>query len=48
MKEVELKKYKFEKRSVSKLKALSGNSGQSGFHRGVQSQLFLNQVFKLK
>ena len=47
MKQVELKKYKFEKRNVPKIKALSGNSGPSGFHRKVKIQRFLNQVFKL-
>ena len=36
MKQVELKKYKFEHRSRSRLKALSGNSGSSSFPKGVQ------------
>ena len=37
-----------ENRVVSRLKALCGNSGPSRFHRGVQIERFVNQVFKLK
>ena len=44
-KKVELKKYKFEYRGASRLQALSGNSGRSSSHRGVQNQRFPNQKF---
>ena len=43
--QLELKKYKFEYRSVSRLKAISGNSGQPRFHRGVQVPQFPSQSF---
>ena len=43
-----MKKYRFEKRGMSRLKALSGNSGPSEFPRGVQNQRFLYQFLKLK
>ena len=43
-----VKKEKFEYRVVSRLKAFSGNSGPSRFHRRVKKQRFLNQVSKLK
>ena len=45
MKQVQLKKYKFEYRGASSPKAVFGNSGQSKFHRAVQFQRFPNQVF---
>ena len=46
MKQVEeLKKYKFEHRGLSRLKALSASSASSRFHRAVQIQPFLDQTF---
>ena len=43
MKQVELKKHKFEYPGMSKLKALSGNSGASRFHWGQQFNDFVNK-----
>ena len=43
MKKVEQNKYKFEKRGMSRIKALFGNSGPLRFHSGVQIQQFLKQ-----
>ena len=48
MENVELKNYKLEYRVVSRLKALSGKSGPSRFHRRVQIQQFFYQDYKLK
>ena len=46
-KQVEMMKYKFEYRGMSRLKALSGKSGLSRFHRRKKNQRFSNQIFQL-
>ena len=43
IKQVELKKFKFEHRCMSRLKALSGNSGPSRLHIGLPIQRILNK-----
>ena len=40
MKYVELKKYEFENAGMSRLRALSGNFGPSGFHNTEQIKDF--------
>ena len=46
MKQVDLKNQKYENRVLSILEALSVKSGLSEFHRGLQKERFLKQVFK--
>ena len=43
-----MKQFKFEYLGASKLKALSGNSRASKFHRSVHMHRFPNQKFQLK
>ena len=48
VKMVELKKYKFEYRGMSSLRAFSGTSVASIFRLGVQLQRFPNQIIPPK
>ena len=48
LKQVELKKDKFEYPGKSRLKPLSGNSGPSKIHGGEKLQRLLNQAFQPK